>query len=114
MRLRLAFAFGVLGLVLFEAANVYFVMPFAGSQRFDTLELAYALYQWRWRIRAASAALMLVGLWDAWRAGGRWRLGVALGAVVVGGVAYAANFALAADHVFLQPQALVLTAGAEN
>ncbi len=114
MRLRLAFALGVLGLVLFEAVNVYFVMPFPGSQRFETLDLAYALYQWRWRIRAAFAALMLVGLWDAWRAGGRWRAGVALGAVALGGVAYAANFALAADHVFLPPQALVLMAGAEN
>jgi len=114
MRLRPAFVLGVLGLVLFEAANVYFVMPFPGSQRFDTLDLAYALYQWRWRIRAAFAALMLAGLWDAWRAGWRWRLGVALGAVAVGGVAYAANFALAADHVFLQPQALVLEPAAEN
>src|SRR4029453_13031128 len=108
MRLRRAFVLGVLGLVLFEAANVYFVMPFPGSQRFDTLDLAYALYQWRWRIRAVFAALMLAGLWDAWRAGWRWRAGVALGAVAVGGVAYAANFAVAADHVFLQPQALVL------
>jgi hypothetical protein len=114
MRLRLAFVLGALGLVLFEAANVYFVMPFPGSQRFDTLDLAYALYQWRWRIRAAFAALLLAGLWDAWRAGRRWRAGVALGAVAVGGVAYAANFALAADHVFLRPQALVLVAGPEN
>jgi uncharacterized membrane protein YgcG len=87
MRLRLAFVLGVLGLMLFEAANVYFVMPFPGSQRFDTLDLAYALYQWRWRIRAGFAALMLAGLWDAWRAGWRWRAGVALGAVAVGGVA---------------------------
>jgi uncharacterized protein DUF3179 len=114
MRLRSAFALGIVGLVLFEAANIYFVMPFPGSQRLDTLDLAYFLYQWRWVFRAAFGLVALVGLWDAWRSGWRWRVGVALGAVAVGGVVYAANFGMAADHVFLQPQALVLKPAAEN
>ena len=94
MRLRSAFALGVLGLVLFEAANIYFIMPFPGSQRLETLDLAYFLYRWRWVFRAAFGLLALLGLWDAWRSGWRWRTGVALGAVAVGGVAYAANFGM--------------------
>ena len=69
MRLRLALAVGVLGLVLFEAANIYFVMPLPGSQQLPSLQLAYAIYQWRWPIRALCGALMLAGLRDAWRAG---------------------------------------------
>ena len=114
MRLRSAFALGIVGLVVFEAANIYFVMPFPGSQRLDTLDLAYFLYQWRWVFRTAFGLVALLGLWDAWRSGWRWRAGVALGAVAVGGVAYAANFGMAADHVFREPQALVLKSAAEN
>ena len=114
MRLRSAFALGIVGLVVFEAANIYFVMPFPGSQRLDTLDLAYFLYQWRWVFRTAFGLVALLGLWDAWRSGWRWRVGVALGAVAVGGVAYAANFGMAADHVFREPQALVLKPAAEN
>lgn len=114
MRLRSAFALGIVGLVVFEAANIYFVMPFPGSQRLDTLDLAYFLYQWRWVFRTAFGLVALLGLWDAWRSGWRWRAGVALGAVAVGGVAYAANFGMAADHVFREPQALVLKPAAEN
>jgi Protein of unknown function (DUF3179) len=114
MRPRIAFALGALGLVLFEAANVYFVMPFPGSQRFDSLDLAYALYRWRWPIRALFGVLMLAGLWDAWRASKRWRMGVAAAAVAVGGVAYATNFVMAADHMFLQPRTLILKPAAEN
>lgn len=100
--------------MVFEAANIYFVMPFPGSQRLDTLDLAYFLYQWRWVFRTAFGLVALLGLWDAWRSGWRWRAGVALGAVAVGGVAYAANFGMAADHVFREPQALVLKPAAEN
>ena len=59
MRLRLALGVGALGLVLFELANVYFIMPLPGSQRLPSLELAYAIYQWRWPVRALCGVLLL-------------------------------------------------------
>ena len=65
MHLRLAFVLGVLGLAAFEAMNVYFITPLPGSQRTPSLDLAFALYQARWIVRAGCLALLLVGLWDA-------------------------------------------------
>ena len=34
----------VVGLVLFEIANVYFIMPMPGSQEINSIDLAYWLY----------------------------------------------------------------------
>jgi Protein of unknown function (DUF3179) len=114
MRLRLAFVLGVLGLVAFELMNVYFIMPLPGSQRTPSLDLAYALYQARWTVRAACLALTLVGLWDAWCSSRRWRIGAATALAAAGAVAYATNFVMAADHMFLQPRALVLQPAAQS
>ena len=47
--MRLAFLIGVLALVLFELANVWFIMPLPFSQRVRSIDFAYALYTWRWR-----------------------------------------------------------------
>ena len=46
------FYFGFIGLILFEIANVYFIMPMPGSQRMNSIDLAYFLYSWRWLFRA--------------------------------------------------------------
>ncbi len=56
------FYFGVLGFILFEAANVYFIMPMPGSQEMNSLDFAYFLHSWRWVFRLAFAAMILVGL----------------------------------------------------
>jgi hypothetical protein len=48
------FYLGIFLLILFEAANVYFIMPIPGSQQMDSLPLAYFLYSWRWIFRAFS------------------------------------------------------------
>src|SRR4051812_12917767 len=106
MRSRSVFVLGTLGLALFEAATVYFIMPLPGSQRINSLNAAYALYRWRWPIRAGLALLMLAGLGDVWRSRVGWRMLAAASLVVAGGAAYAANVAMAADHMFLKPQTL--------
>ena len=46
--MRKLFVLACVGFVLFEFATVYFIMPMPGSQRMRSLELAYAIYQWRW------------------------------------------------------------------
>jgi hypothetical protein len=38
------FYLGILGLALFELANVWLIMPMPGSQRMPSLDLAYALH----------------------------------------------------------------------
>ena len=59
--MRFAYALGLLLLVAFELANVYFIMPMPGSQRMRSLEVAYLLYSWRWPVRIAAGLLVAAG-----------------------------------------------------
>ena len=96
---------GLACLVLFELANVYFVMPMPGSQRLRSIDLAYALYGWRWTIRALCGAMVLAGVPFAWRARQRrWPVPAAL--LAAAAVVYATNVRMAADRMFRQPTAL--------
>ena len=94
------FYLGALGLLLFEVAKVYFIMPMPGSQKMDSLPVAYFLHQWRWVFRLGLGALLLIGLRPAFRSA-RW--GVVAALVVVGGVAYMFNVQMTADKMFLPP-----------
>jgi hypothetical protein len=112
--MRRLFFVGVLLLVAFEAANVYFIMPMPGSQRLSTLDLAYALHSWRWPIRIAAVAMMVAGLAAAWRGGGwtRWLMPVLLLVMVT--TAFATNFKMAADRIFLAPKSVTMRPAAQN
>ena len=106
--MRKLFGAGVIGLVLYELANVWFIMPLPGSQRMRSIDTAYLLYSWRWFARAGFGALVLLGAPAAWRTPGwrKWLVPVSL--VVAGVVAWAMNFRIGADHLFLQPTVLVM------
>ncbi len=108
------FWIGIAGLIVYEAVNVYFIMPMPGSQRMRSLDLAYAIHTWRWPVRLALGALALAGAASWWRPGGRrrWVGVVAVAAVAV--VAYAANFRMAADQTFKQPRTLSMLPTARN
>jgi hypothetical protein len=102
------FAVGVIGVILLEIAQVYFVMPMPGSQRMRSIDAAYFLHRWRWPLRAFFLALVLRATPASWRLPrvGKWLVSAAF--VLMGGMAYMANFQMAADHMFLQPTALVM------
>lgn len=101
---------GIICLTLFEIANVYFIMPMPGSQRMDSLGIAYFLYQWRWVFRSIFGVMIAAGLLPALRSTRWW----ALGALLVAGIAvYLFNFDMAADKMFYQPRTLRL-AGAQT
>jgi hypothetical protein len=106
--MKTLFFLGALLLILFEAANVYFIMPLPYSQRARSVDVAYFLYSWRWAIRAVCAALVLGGLSSAWRSRGRGKALVPLTLVVAAGVVYATNVVMSADHIFRQPDAVVM------
>ncbi len=108
----LAFHAGAALLVLFELANVYFIMPLPGSQRTRSLELAYALYSWRWGIRGLALVLMAAGLPAMWRGAHRYALAAWL--LVAGAATYAFNFRMAADQMFRQPNVVRLVPLVEN
>lgn len=107
------FYVGLLLLVLFELANVYFIMPMPGSQRMRSIDLAYLLYRWRWVARLTFGSMATVGFLWSWRtAGQRWLapISLLLGASVVGFT----NTKLAADRIFLAPSSLVMRPADRN
>ena len=107
------FWFGWLGLLLFEIANVYFIMPMPGSQQMDTIDLAYFLYTWRWVFRGLFAAMIVIGLLRApWKKGRKVWLAVPLFLLAV--VIYMTNFVMAADHMFYQPSSVNLVNASSN
>jgi len=112
--MKKAFVVGVVGLFLFELANVYFIMPLPGSQRMRSVEFAHLLFTWRWWIRGLLALFILIGVTPAWRTAGwrRWLVPASL--VLLAAVTYMANFKMAADQVFKQPTSLVMQPAARN
>src|SRR5690349_837235 len=98
--MKLAFYTGIAFLILFELANVYFIMPMPLSQRWESVGFAYTLYAWRWPLRAVAATLIAAGIAKGvgW---GRQKWIAGLCVLTAAASIYAANFVLAADAMFL-------------
>jgi len=82
---------------MFEVMKVYFIMPFPGSQRMNSLDVAYFLHTYRWPLRGTFALLLLLGFANAFQAKRKWvpTLFLLLAAVV----AYYFNFEMTADSI---------------
>lgn len=105
------FWLGCIGLLVFEILNVYFIMPMPGSQEMNSIDVAYFLYRWRWIFRILFGAFAVYAFLRAnWKR--KWVpvIPVLLTAAVI----YMANFKMAADHMFYQPNALLLLPAASN
>lgn len=98
------FYIGATGLALFEVANVYFIMPMPGSQRMNSLDLAYFLYSYRWGFRMVFGLMTLIGIIPVFQIKHKWLPALLL--MIAAGVTYLFNFRMTADHMFLQPQYL--------
>lgn len=105
------FLLGVIGLILFEMANVYFIMPMPGSQRMRSIEIAYFLYSYRWYFRVILGLLALVGIVNTYRSSKWLVLGLLAAAVAV---VYMFNFEMAADVMFFQPKQVLMKEGKDN
>jgi Protein of unknown function (DUF3179) len=107
------FWLGLLGLLLFEIANVYFIMPMPGSQQMNSIDGAYFLYKWRWIFRGFFGLMILIGLFRAhWHRRRKWLLIIPLG--ILAAVIYMANFKMAADAMFKQPKQFLLASADKN
>jgi hypothetical protein len=105
------FYIGVLGLILFEIANVFFIMPMPGSQEMKSLDAAYFIYTWRWLFRIFFLALMVFGLIKVdWKR--KWVPFVLI--ILAGLLIYVINFQMSADHMFYQPSKLLMVRASEN
>ena len=100
---RLLFYGGIALLVLFELANVWFIMPLPGSQRLDSVDFAYALYRARWLFRVLFGVMIVAGALPAFRVRS-WRMAFPVVTLLVAaGIVYMTNFVMAADKMFLVP-----------
>ena len=111
----LFFILSVLFLVLLEAARVYFIMPFPGSQREETIDIAYWLHNnisWLRLIGWLVAGLLLYLLVRTQKRGGRILAGA--GILLYAFVFYFFNFRMLADKMFLQPKEKVFADSNDN
>lgn len=108
------FYIGIALAVLFEIANVYFIMPMPGSQRMASIDFAYKLYTWRWLFRAIFVAMIIAGAAPAWRTPGRQRFAVPVLLVLAAGVAYLVNFQMVADKMFVAPKSVTMVTADRN
>ena len=103
---------GICCLTLFEILNVYFIMPMPGSQRMDSIHLAYFLYSWRWPLRIIFLACIIAGSPFVFKSKYWWMAGLSL--VLTGVVAGLFNFKLSADKMFLQPRQVIMRDQTQN
>lgn len=97
--------------LLFEIANVYFIMPIPGSQRMESVAWAYFLYSQRWVFRGVLAAMALL---TYFRSSFRYQWLPVVALAVVAGLSWYINFEMAADHMFYQPGQVLMKNAAEN
>ena len=107
---------GLLFLVSIEILKVYFIMPFPGSQRSDSIEIAYFLHRNAWWLRIAGLLIVVGPAMHYIRNGKNWQklLLIGLGIVYLF-IIYTFNFRFLADKIFYQlRQKLVLSAQSDT
>ena len=110
--MKKAFYLGLVALVLFEFFKVYFIMPFPGSQRMNSLDFAYFLHSYRWPIRIVLLVLLVVGARSAFQVKRKWVPAVFTLLLLV--VGYYFNFKMTAEKIFKEPEQLVFKPKGEN
>ena len=94
------FWLGLIGLLLFEIANVYFIMPMPGSQEMNSIDLAYFLYTWRWVFRVLFGVMIIVRSFQIQM---EKKMVIDYPHCYCGSCYIYDQFLMAADHMFYQP-----------
>src|SRR6185369_12083833 len=105
------FYVGIVGIILFEILNVYFIMPMPGSQRINSINVAYFLYSFRWFFRIVFGLMIAFGIVNEFQKR-KWIPGIA--SVIAIAVIYMFNFEMVADHMFKQPSQLTFQSKDKN
>lgn len=111
-RLQVIFYAAIVLVILAEAMRVYLIMPFPGSQRMNSLDLAYFLHKGRWVMRIGLWLTVASCAWFVFRARRKW-IPIVL-VVFAGAITYLTNFVMTADRIFLQPETLAMMPGQGN
>ena len=96
---------GLVFLFVLEILRVYFIMPFPGSQRHDTIGFAYFLDRNILWLRIIGLAIVIWPLLFYLRTGRVWlKITLIVVLLIYGGVFYLFNFRFLADKMFYQPR----------
>ena len=108
------FYLGLAGLALFEFLKIYFIMPMPGSQRTDTLNIAYFLHAHRWLFRIVFVLLIAAGSRRAFGIPRGWKWLPAFAAALAVAVVGFLHFEMAAESMFQQPRIVAFESRARN
>ncbi|GGM99054.1 hypothetical protein GCM10010967_36300 [Dyadobacter beijingensis] len=106
------FYLGIIGIILYEIAKVYFIMPMPGSQRMNSIDAAYFLHTWRWPLRMLFWVMVVGGAFSVFSGKMKWLPAIFL--LLAAGITYATNYEMAADTMFYQPSQVVHHNAAAN
>lgn len=104
-------------LILFstEILRVYFIMPFPGSQKSDTIQIAYFLNNYIWWFRLLGLILFVPPMLYIFNNSRWWKkIMLAFFVLLYAAVFYAFNFKFLADKMFYQPTNKILATVAAN
>ena len=109
------FIAGWLGLMAAEILNVYFVMPFPGSQHADTIHIAYWLHGNIWWLRLLFIAVLA---WPAWQLlsgrSGKYKWWILAALLAYALVFILFHFRFPADRMFHQPRTITFASASSN
>ena len=115
MKRSLLLIAGFLILLATEILRVYFIMPFPGSQKSDTVQIAYFLNNYIWWFRILGLILFVPPMIYIFRNSRWWRkILLAVFVLVYGFIFYMFNFKFLADKMFYQPKNKILATVAAN
>jgi hypothetical protein len=110
--MKKVFYIGLAGLAIFEILKVYFIMPMPGSQRMNSLEVAYFIHSYRWIFRVVFVAMIIAGSFKAFQIKHKWIPAICLAALLY--IVYTFNFEMLAEEMFKQPNNLSFKSRSEN
>jgi len=115
MKRTLLLIFALLFLFAVEILRVYFIMPFPGSQRANTINVAYFLDKYIWAFRFFGFLILLPFAIYAYRHARIWKkIVLSFFIILYGVVFYFFNFRFLAEKMFYQPSNKILATVAEN
>lgn len=115
MKKPVLFFVGLTLLILTEIARVYFIMPLPGSQKNETIELAYFLHTYIDYIRIIGILLIVLPGYHLIRQPKLWLKSITIALIVFWAVvAFMFNFRMKADKMFYQPETKILVTVPDN
>ena len=109
MKRTLLLIFALLFLFAVEILRVYFIMPFPGSQRANTIDIAYFIGKYIWWFRLIGFVLLIPLAWHALKNARLWKkIFLTFFIFLYAGVFYLVNFMFLADKMFYQPKNKIL------